>query len=77
MASKVTDEHVTPDVATVTIDHLDTDSFTRSVDRCAMAWARKRLRGNWALIGGEYAHTPSDRPRHCLSTLRFVRKAAL
>jgi hypothetical protein len=53
----------TPDAAgTVALEirHLDSDSFTRSVDRAALAWVRRQGFRNypghdWAVTGGQYA----------------------
>lgn len=41
---------------TLTVRHLDTDSYSRSVDRAAMAWARqcRNYPGTWSLTDARY-----------------------
>lgn len=70
MASKYAGHELTgPDTYAVRIAHLDTDSFTRSVDRAAHAAIRGHLpRGrNYAITAARYAPDELQSGRTCVS----------
>lgn len=77
MASKVTGHVVSDDgrTVTVTVAHLDTDSFTRSVDPAAMRWANRapvfRDGRQWACVSGDYGRDVPAGGRACESRIRF------
>jgi hypothetical protein len=73
MASKATVVKVTDSVMVVRVDHLDTDSFSRSVDRAAEK-ARKATRAAWGFnrTSGSYGNGPEDGTRKCWSVVTFA-----
>ena len=72
MASKATVLRDTPGKILVRIVHLDTDSFSRSVDRAAnKAWKGTRNACTVSHVKGEYAYAYTDNPRECVSVVAY------
>lgn len=68
---------------TLTVEHKPADSFSRSVDRAAMTYARRGTAfavpgvKQWSVTDARYAHTHRDQDEHdlfagtCLSDIVF------
>ena len=72
MASKVISVSMPADVLIVEVQHLDSDSFSRSVDRAANAvWRRQpvAVRQGTRYVRVAYAHTSVGRT--CVSTIAY------
>lgn len=75
MASKATILQDTPGAVVVRVDHLDTDSFSRSVDPTATR-ALKRATNYYTVsrVTGSYAYDTNG--RKCVSIIAFARSYA-
>ena len=72
MASTATIIRDEPGAILVRIVHLDTDSFSRSVDRAATkAWKGTRNARTVSHVKGEYAYAYTDNPRECVSVVAY------
>lgn len=71
MASKATILQDTPGAIVIQVDHLDTDSFHRSVDAAATRARRRSVHRNTVThVGGCYAFTGYG--RKCTSIIAFA-----
>ena len=72
MASTATIIRDEPGAILVRIVHLDTDSFSRSVDRAANKARRGSRNARTAThVKGEYAYTDGEKPRECVSLVAY------
>lgn len=72
MASKATVVRDVPGEILVRVVHLDTDSFSRSVDRAAnRAWKRTRNARTATHTTGDYAYVGTGTPRECVSIVAY------
>ena len=71
MASKATVLYDAPGAIVVRVDHRDTDSFSRSVDRAAnKAWKSARHARTVTHVKGEYACFSEERA--CVSVVAYA-----